>query len=182
LGIYNETIKNKGDIDMDINSLMSTILSGDSIANMSQLVGSSQTEVESVLNSVLPSLLNGAQGQAENESTAAGFEGALQDHAKADTSDLASFISNVDLADGGKIVAHLLGGEQEETTQRAAERAGLDIGKTGLILAAAAPLLMSLLGKQNAQAQNDQASSGIGGLFGKLNLGSLLGGLFGGKN
>ncbi len=167
---------------MDLEALMNTFLSGDSLANMSQLAGTSQTEVESVLNSVLPSLIDGAKGQAENESTAAGFAGALQDHAKADISDLSSFLTNVDLEDGGKIVAHLLGSDKEAATERAAEKSGLGINKTALIIAAAAPLLMSLLGKQNAQTQNaEETSSPAGGLLGKLNLGSLLSGLFGGK-
>ncbi len=167
---------------MDIASLMNTILSGSSISNMSQLTGASNNEVESVLNSVLPSLVSGAEEQAANAETAAGFMNALQDHAKVDTSDLASFISNVDLADGGKILSHLLGANKESATQAAAEKAGLDIGKTGSILSAVAPLLMSLMGQQNAQTQQaaqtvqNQKTSLLGGLFSKL-----FSGLFGGK-
>ena len=38
-------------------------------------------------------LLSGAQGQANDESALAGFAGALQDHAKDDTTDIASFLS-----------------------------------------------------------------------------------------
>ncbi len=167
---------------MDLNALMGTMLSGDSISNMSQLTGASQSGVQSVLSSVLPSLLSGAQGQAQNESTAAGFTNALQNHATSDTSNLTSFLSNVDLADGGKIVGHLLGNNQQATTQSAAAKSGLDVGQVGSILAAAAPLLMSLLGKsQSQQSAGTSAAAGISNLLGGADIGSLLGGLLGGK-
>ncbi len=166
---------------MDLSALMSTLLSGDSVANMSKLTGTSQNEVQSVLSSVLPSLLNGAQGQAKNESTAAGFANALQNHAKADTSNLASFLSNVDLADGNKIVSHLLGSGKEAATQQAANKAGLNVNQTSNILSAAAPLLMSLMGQQTSKTSVASGVSGIASLFGKLDLDNLLSGLFGGK-
>lgn len=171
---------------MDLNSLMNTMLSGDSVAGLGAKTGASQEEVKNVLSAALPALLNGAKGQADGADTVSGFAGALTDHAKADTSNLSAFLSNVDMEDGGKIVGHLLGGAQQDTTAAAAERAGLDIGKAGSILSAAAPLLMSLLGQQTSQQQAQQSSgSTLSGLFGNLlgsgNLTGLLGGLLGRK-
>ncbi len=189
---------------MDLNSLMGTLLSGDSIANISQISGTSQQNVKDVLSSALPALLNGAGKQATDESTVEGFAGALLDHAKVDTSDIASFMSNVDLEDGGKIIGHLLGKDQEAATQEAATRAGLSVGKTGIILALLAPMLMSLLGQQTQQqAQQTQQTAqqplqqlfqaqqtqqqtasglagGLGGLFGNLLGGGNSGGSSGG--
>ena len=192
---------------MDLNSLMGTLLSGDSIANISQISGTSQQNVKDVLSSALPALLNGAGKQATDESTVEGFAGALLDHAKVDTSDIASFMSNVDIEDGGKIIGHLLGKDQEAATQEAATRAGLSVGKTGIILALLAPMLMSLLGQQTQQTQQQaqqtqqtaqqplqqlfQAqqpqqqsasglASGLGGLFGNLLGGGNSGGSSGG--
>ncbi|MBQ1504454.1 MAG: DUF937 domain-containing protein, partial [Oscillospiraceae bacterium] len=174
---------------MDLNALMGTLLSQDSLQNMSSLTGASSENVASVLSSALPAMLSGAQGQANDENALAGFAGALQDHAKDDTSDIASFLSGVDLEDGGKIVAHLLGGNQAQTTQDAADKAGLDLGKTASILAAVAPLLMSLLGQQTQQEEEkeeEKPASGslLGGLFGNLlgnvDMGSLILGLLGG--
>jgi len=189
---------------MDLNSLMGTLLSGDSIANISQISGTSQQNVKDVLSSALPALLDGAGKQATDESTVEGFAGALLDHAKVDTSDIASFMSNVDIEDGGKIIGHLLGKDQEAATQEAATRAGLSVGKTGIILALLAPMLMSLLGQQTQQqaqqpqqtaqqplqqlfqtqqTQQQSASglaSGLGGLFGNLLGGGNSGGSSGG--
>ena len=152
---------------MDLNALMGTLLSGDTIANMSQKTGASSQEVQNVLASALPALLNGAQAQANS----------------ADTADLTSFVQNIDMDDGAKIVGHLLGNQQTEITQTASQRAGLSSGSTGLILAAAAPLLMSLLGKQTSGNQNNNAM-GIGSLLGSMLGGadttSLIGSLLGG--
>ncbi len=181
---------------MDLASMMQTMLSPDSIAKMGEKTGTSADEVKSVLFSALPALLKGVQGQASNKDTVAGFAGALDSHALDDTSDIAAFLSQVDLEDGGKIVGHLLGGDQGETTKAAAKKAGLSTAATGSILGAAAPLLMSLLGQQATQAvqakpQSQQASSGAGLLAGLVGgaqqsakpsgLGGLLGGLFGGS-
>ncbi|MBR3555891.1 MAG: DUF937 domain-containing protein [Oscillospiraceae bacterium] len=174
---------------MDLASMLQTMLSSESIAKMGEKTGTSTDEVKSVLFSALPAMLNGVQGQACNQDTVAGFAGALDSHARDDTSDIAAFLSNVDLEDGGKIVGHLLGGDQAATMKAAADKAGLSTAATGSILGAAAPLLMSLLGQQATQtvqaqqaspsgsgllagllggAQQAPAPSGIAGLLGKL--------------
>ena len=158
---------------MDLASMLQTMLSSDSIAKMGEKTGTSTDEVKSVLFSALPAMLSGVQGQANNQDTVAGFAGALDAHAKDDVSDIAAFLSNVDLEDGGKLVSHLLGGDKDAATTAAAERAGLSTAATGSILGAAAPLLMSLLGQQatqtvQAQSQAQQPSSSDGGLLAGL--------------
>ena len=171
---------------MDIKELFGKILDGDTLNGIASLTGSSDTDVKGVLSSALPALIDGVQGQADDAATAEGFVGALSDHAKVDTGDLSSFISGIDLEDGGKIIGHLLGDKAEETTKKAAEKAGVEKGKAGSILSAIAPLLMSLLGQTAASGDNAASNnaSGIGGLMGSLlgnlDLGSMLGGLFGG--
>ena len=182
---------------MDLASMMKTMLSADSIAQMGEKTGTSTDEVKSVLLSALPAMLNGVQGQASNRETVAGFAGALDSHALDDISDIPAFLSHVDLEDGEKIVGHLLGGDQAAMTKAAAEKAGLSTAATGSILGAAAPLLMSLLGQQATQAVQAQpqaqqsAPSGSGLLAGLVGaqqqapaqssgLGGLLGKLFGG--
>ena len=144
---------------MDLASMMQTMLSADSIAQMSEKTGTSTDEVKAVLLSALPAMLKGVQGQANNQDTVAGFAGALDSHALDDTSDITAFLSKVDLQDGEKIVGHLLGGDQAATTKAAAEKAGLSTASTGSVLGAAAPLLMSLLGQQATQTVQAQPQS-----------------------
>ena len=51
---------------MDLAPLMKTMLSSDSIAQMSEKTGASTNEVKSVLLSALPAMLSGVQGQASD--------------------------------------------------------------------------------------------------------------------
>ena len=167
---------------MDISALMSTMLSGDALSQIGKVVGVSEDEAKNVIGTALPALIHGAENQAKDDATSAGFAGALNDHAQADTADLTAFLSNVDAEDGGKIISHLLGGEKEAVTSAVAERAGLGSAQTGSILSLAAPLLMSLLGQQT-QSSSD-SGAGVAGLMGSLlgsgDMGGILSGLLGG--
>ncbi len=168
---------------MDLNALMSTMLSSESIEGLGAKAESSPEEVRSVLGSALPLLLNGASAQATNQDTASGFVGALQQHSQDDASNISSFLGNVDMGDGAKIISHLLGANTATQTQAVAQQTGVSQAQTGNILSAAAPLLLTLLGQQAAGNSNNNAL-GIGSLMGSLmgsgDMTSLLGGLLGG--
>lgn len=168
---------------MDLNSLMGTLLSSDVVSNLSQATGAPAAGVQSVLASVLPQLLSGAQAQASNAATAESFLGALTQHGKDNTADLTSFLQNIDQKDGEKIVSHLLGAQQAAATQAAAERAGLSAGNTSRILSMAAPLLMSLLGQQTQAAKQTPSaiSALMGSLLGGTDPAGLVSGLLGGS-
>ena len=168
---------------MDINSLLSTLLSNESVAGVAAKAGVKEKDVKNVLGSALPMLLNGANAQSADSATADGFAGALAQHAQSDTSDLAAFLKNVDKQDGAKIISHLLGSEEKAQTASVAKRAGVSSAKTGSILSSVAPLLMSLLGQQTASDANSGAgvSSLMGSLLGGGDVTSLIGGLLGGS-
>ncbi len=167
---------------MDMNALLGTLLSADSVQSLSKASGASTRDVQSVLSAALPSLLNGALGQADNADTAESFAGALANHAQSNTNDLGSFLSGVDLEDGGKILMHLLGANTNQTAQQVSAASGVSAKQTVKILALAAPLLMNLLGKQS---QSSGSTSAIGALMkalmGSGDITSILSGLLGGK-
>jgi len=164
---------------MDLSKIAGSLLSSDSLKGLSSLTGASNSDIKNVLSSALPALLNGATEQAKNESTAASFANALAQHAKDDTTDLGSFLGKVDLADGAKIISHLLGSGKEEIVEKAAKASGVSENKTADILSAIAPMLLSLLGQQ--AEEDDDKDSGVGNLVGALlenvDVGSLLSGL-----
>lgn len=168
---------------MDFQKLASTLLSSDSIKGLSNATGASAKDVTSVLTNALPALLNGAKDQANDKDTTEGFVNALSQHAQDDTKDLSKFLGNVDMKDGGKIIAHLLGAGKNDTLSTIANQSGVSQNKTNDILSALAPLLMSLLGQQT---QAEESNSPIGGLFGSLldnvNMGNVLLGLLGGSS
>lgn len=156
---------------MEAKSLVTTILSDESVKSISKKTGASKKDISSVLTAALPALLSGANSQAQNPSTSESFANALLQHSSSDTSNVSSFLGGVDLSDGAKIIAHLLGSGTQ--TQTIAQQTGVSAADTGNILSAAAPLLMSLLGQQTQSSGS--SSSSVAGLMGNL-LGSLLGG------
>ena len=166
---------------MDLKKLTDTLLSSDSIKGLSGLTGASDLDVKKVLNQALPTLLDGANGQATNKDTADGFATALSDHAKSDTNDLTNFLGNVDLKDGAKIIKHLLGSDKDSVVKDVSKQTGVSKSKTTSILSGVAPLLMSLLGQQTNEDKD--SGSDIGGLIGSLlsnaDLGGILSGLLG---
>lgn len=169
---------------MDLQKLAGTLLSSDSVKGLSKLSGVSSKNVKNILSEALPSLLNGADAQAKNSDTTESFAAALTQHAKSDTGNLAGFLKNVDLSDGAKIIGHLLGSDSDSTTAKVAKKAGVSTSKTNTVLSAAAPLLMSLLGKQ--AEEDDGKDSGVADLMGSLlsnvDIGDVLTGLLGGNN
>ena len=98
---------------MDINSLIGTLLSSDSVSGVSKATKANDKDVQNVLNAALPMLLKGAKSQSEDKNTAESFASALLSHGKKDTSNVSSFLKNVDLDDGAKIIGHLLGNNDE---------------------------------------------------------------------
>ena len=168
---------------MDINSLLSTLLSSDSVSGVSKATKADNNEVASVLNAALPMLLKGAKKQSEDKDTAESFATALLSHGKKDTSNLSSFLKNVDLDDGSKIIGHLLG-KDDDSVKKIAKSSGVSTKKTGDILSAAAPLLMSLLGQESASKKSDNnvALELAGALLKNVDVGDLIGDLLGGDN
>lgn len=161
---------------MDLNKLTSLLLSSDSIQGFSSLTDVADDDVNSVLTAALPALLNGAKDQAKDENTTESFVNALAEHAKDDTSDINGFLGKVDLADGAKIIGHLLGSKKEDVTESVAKKSGVSDDKTAMILSAAAPLLMSLLGQQADEDDNkkDGTAALIGALLENVDLTALL--------
>ena len=104
---------------MDITSLLGTLTNSDSLSGLAQTANVSTDSARSILSSALPSLLSGALAQSQDSETASGFANALTQHAASDTSSISSFLGGVDLADGGKILSHLLGTNSASTISAA---------------------------------------------------------------
>ncbi len=173
---------------MDLTQLLGTFMQSGFVNGVSSNTNASSGDITKILGAALPLLLKGAQSQTNNKKTSAGFLQALTDHSKDDTSDLKAFGRNADLEDGAKIVAHLLGKNSGSTINEVAKTAGVSANDTAKVMAAAAPLLMSMLGKetqtqaktQKTAASTDMVSALMGNLVQNADMGSILGGLLGG--
>ena len=132
---------------MDMETIMKMMLQSGALEQVSGMLGVDEKGAESAIESVMPMLLRGMQGQMKNEDTKYGFLQALNDHSKQDTNDLKKAVKNVDMTDGAKIVNHLLGAEQEEIAAKAKKKSGLDTKTILKIMAIMAPILMSKMGQ-----------------------------------
>ena len=171
---------------MDINSLLGTVLSDASIQGVSQTSAVSGDQTRSILNAAMPALLGGALNQAKGADTSAGFATALSQHAAGNTADLTAFLGSVDTQDGAKIVNHLLGSDSAAVVDQIAKDSGVQAADVKKVLASAAPLVMSLLGKETQKRQDADSAVSPAGVLGSLmgggSSGGLLGSLLGGKS
>ncbi|MCR5046248.1 MAG: DUF937 domain-containing protein [Treponema sp.] len=163
---------------MDASSILTALLSDKSVSGISKATKTSSSDVTNILAAAVPSLLKGAAKQTKG-STAKGFEQALADHAGANTSNISSFIKNEDLADGAKIISHLL---TASDTKKIAKASNTSLATTGAVLSAIAPLFMSLLGQQSSGSSSSAIGSLLLNLATDSNVTSLLGSLLGGSS
>ena len=178
------------------------------IDDIAEKLGVSRDEAKVAVEQGGAVLLGGLAKNAETTEGSAAIEAALKKHSG---STPAGTVDDIDQADGGKIVAHILGSKEKEVTKELTESKatpGIDFGKLLPILA---PIVMGLIAnatkdksaKTDAGAESsggivgggDKGGSGggigdvIGGLLGGgnsgsgggIDLGGILGGLFGGK-
>ncbi|MCR5205727.1 MAG: DUF937 domain-containing protein [Lachnospiraceae bacterium] len=140
---------------MDLSSIFGTLMSKDGISGIAAKTGASSFDIKNVLSSALPQLISGADKQNTDANTSQGFVNALSQHAQKDTSNVSGFLGNVDLLDGSKIIGHLLG---KDGAGNVAAQTGVSSANTSNILSSAAPLLMSLLGKQFSKEKRSMGS------------------------
>ncbi|MFV0479955.1 MAG: DUF937 domain-containing protein [Anaerorhabdus sp.] len=154
---------------MDIQTILSAL--GDSGASqLSEKTGASSSQITDLMSSALPALMSAMQSNATSTDGAQGLAKALDDHAEADTSDITSFLKNVDLDDGAKILSKIFGSNESTVQNALAEKSGLSASQVSTSLASIAPLLLSFLGQEK---KSTSSSSGT-------DLTSMLGSLLGG--
>jgi hypothetical protein len=151
---------------MDLTSLLSTVISSESVKALSKSSGAQPSQVTSLLTQAVPLLLKGMQQNASTSKGASALAGALDQHAGNSVSNIGSFLSNVDLGDGAKIIGHILGGSNSQVETGLAKKTGLSSSQVGSILSSVAPLLLSLIGSK--KQSSSVSSSGLGGMLGSL--------------
>ena len=141
------------------------------ISSIGNQAGTSESETSSVLTSALPTLVNAMQNNATTEEGAGGLLGALLGgkHDGGLLDNLGSILGRggIDSEDGGKILGHVLGGDQSNIESNLSQSTGVSTDKIGMILKLAAPILMAYLANK-AKSDNVQNGTDLGGLLGGL--------------
>jgi hypothetical protein len=164
------------------------------VHQMASLLGTDPASAQSAIEAALPTLLAGMHSNAQAPDGAASLESALSQHQDG-LVDGGVDASQVDTADGERIVGHVFGGQQDHVAAQLAGTAGLG-GIGGDLIRKAlpilAPIVMSYLAKKifgqggpggvaggSGAGQAGQTGSGAGGQAGGIDLGSILGGILG---
>ena len=163
---------------MDMNDVMKIMQSSGALGQVAEMLGVDEKAANNAIDTVVPLLLKGMQGQLKNKDTKDSFLQALNDHSKDDTDDLKKAVKNADTVDGAKIVKHLLGAGQEEAAAKAKKKSGLDTKTILKIMAILAPILMSKMGKtaktETAKSGSDDMVSIVGGLLDGVDAGDVI--------
>lgn len=196
-----------------MNDLLGTLsqqLSGPVIEQISKQLGADPKTAQSAVNAALPMLLGAISRNAASSKGAQALTNALDNHDGSILNDLLGAVSSQDkVADGTKILGHVLGSRQGNVQQGLSQLSGLSADNSAQLLAMLAPVVMGALGqtKQSNGFGADDIAALLGGqqqyfdgplgsLVGLLdtdgdgsvvddvlNMGSnLLGGLFGKKS
>jgi hypothetical protein len=149
------------------------------------LLGTDQRTAQAAVEAAVPTLLAGMQVNAQASGGAASLESALGQHQDG-LLEGGVDASQVDTADGEKIVSHVFGGQQDQVASQLAGTSPLggvggDLMKK--LLPILAPIVMSYLANkilggrgQSPEAGGPGGSGGPGG----IDLGGILGGILGG--
>ena len=157
--------------------LLSSDLGKQIISGVAGKVGTSEGETSSVLTLLLPTLVGAMSNNAQTPDGLSGLLGALTGgkHDGGILDNLSGFLGGDDHSDGGNILGHVLGGNQENVQNNLAQSTGVGSDKIAMIMKIAAPIIMGYLAKKamSGGLNSDPAQSG-GGLT------DILGGLLGG--
>ncbi|WP_104137305.1 DUF937 domain-containing protein [Arthrobacter sp. ZGTC131] len=170
----------------DIHELLDQI----PVDQIAALLGTDTASAQAAVETAVPSLLAGLQNNAQAPDGAASLESALAQHQDGLT-DGGVDATQVDTADGEKIVSHVFGGQQDQVASQLAGTANLGGAGGDLVrrlLPILAPIIMSylarkILGGQQGGGPASQlpGGTGAGGTgAGGIDLGSILGGILGG--
>lgn len=166
----------------------------DSVDNIAKKSKSSNAQIIKLVGIFLPLVITYLTRNARKEEGAKSLANALGQHRS--TNSLASQIADADMTDGGKILRHIFGSDEEQLTKNMARQTGMDQTQVLSALEAMLPGIMSGISASASKAGQTQKSGidlsdgiDLGDIMGMLGgssssksssgLESLLGGLLG---
>lgn len=144
---------------------LGTHLDDNALQQISTRLGTDQGSTSKAIAAAMPVLLGALARNADQGDGARRLNDALaRDHDGAVLNDVPGALRTRPLADGDAILGHVLGDRRGVAEQAVARTSGLDLTKTGPLLAMLAPLVMGALGRTRQQHGLD--AQGLAGLLG----------------
>jgi hypothetical protein len=153
--------------------LLSQVMGGDTSRRLGAVIEADESKTATALSAALPLLLAALAKNAQTPEGAASLHGALaRDHDGSVLENVSGLVGGeaggearaAALGDGEKILAHVLGGRRPQAQNAIGRASGLDPAQVGMLLAAAAPLVLGALGK--LQRRDGLDANGVSALLG----------------
>ena len=133
--------------------LLQTMLSGNSVNSVSQKTGLSSKLVKKLITLAIPVLIKYMTSNVSSQSGALSLLSALTKHNN--TRSMSEQIDEVDEEDGGKIIGHILGDDQEKVVKELSAETGIETKQVSRSLGLIAPALLAGLAAATAAAHSN---------------------------
>ena len=146
---------------MSLMEQLSAALARDASGAAAQKTGLQEDVVAKLMPLAVAAVMGGLKKNTANAGGAQALSNVLERHDGGVLNNLGQMDQDDLLADGAKILGHVLGGRQGATERALAKTTGAEPNQIGQLLAMAAPAVLGALGKQKHQAglnANDLAS------------------------
>ena len=147
---------------MSLMEQLTKVVASQIAGQAAQKTGMSEGLAASMMPMAMAALMNGLKKNASSAEGAQSLANALERHDGGLLENAAQFGSESTMADGAKILGHILGGKQSQTEMALAKTAGVEQSQMSQLMAMAAPAVLASLGKaKREQGLNANALAGL---------------------
>jgi len=139
--------------------LTGTLTTNDSVDSVSKKTGVSNAAIKKLLFMAVPLLISYLTKNASKKEGAQSLLGALMQHTS--TATVSQQIKNADSDDGAKIIAHILGKDQNTIVNSLASDANLTTAQVNSVLNNIAPAILNSLSTVNSAAMQKPAANKV---------------------
>lgn len=137
--------------------LLGTLTTNDSVSSVSKKTGVSSKTISKLLMVAVPLLISYMTKNASKKDGAQSLLGALTQHTSTET--VSQQIAKADTDDGAKIIAHILGQDQNAIVSNLAKESNLSAKEVNSVLNSIAPALLNSLSTATTTAAKPQTTA-----------------------
>ena len=139
--------------------LLGTLTSNDSVSSVSKKTGVNSKTTSKLLMMAIPLLISYMTKNASKKTGAQSLLSALGQNTS--QAPVAQQVAQADTDDGAKIIAHILGQDQNTVLSNLANQTGLSAGQVNSVLSNIAPALLNSLGTATAARMPEMTTATI---------------------
>lgn len=143
---------------MSLMDQLTDVVTSQMAGEASKKTGLDAGMVEKLMPMAMAAVMGGLKKNASRPEGAEALSSALDNHDGSLLNDVSRLGGDDVLADGQRMLGHILGGKQQKTEAALSKAAGVDQGQIGQLLAMAAPMVLASLGRAKKEQGLDAAA------------------------